>query len=101
MKWWTHTLLMLAYFCVIVYGGSYIINWNIAFNEECSNCTTIECQDLDSVCGDFGLYYFKLLGVIVFIAVTLGLFFMALYHQEETEKKITKMYKEECQNDGN
>lgn len=48
---------------LIFFTGYYIHAVSIDFDKECSSCVTRECMDYDGTCGDFGLYWYKLLAL--------------------------------------
>lgn len=54
---------------IIFMAGYYFHAVSLDFDNECSYCTTAECNNTDGLCGDFGIYWMKfvvLSGLTVF-----------------------------------
>ncbi|HUS50288.1 MAG TPA: hypothetical protein VMZ91_08980 [Candidatus Paceibacterota bacterium] len=45
---------------LIISSSIYFYKVNVEFDVVCADCITQYCMDNDFVCGDFGLFYFKL-----------------------------------------
>ena len=58
---------------LIFISGYNLHKWDIDMDKNCSTCITKECQDYDSICGDFGYYYWKLIGNTMLVVFSLGL----------------------------
>lgn len=56
---------------VLVFMSGYYFNqvMIVEMGEVCADCVTRDCMDNDSVCGDFGEYWFKGLSLIVLAVV--------------------------------
>lgn len=72
---------------VLTFSGGYNFHKDIVeMDIECEDCNSQECMDNDSICGDFGTYYWKMVWHIG-ILPALGLcLLLSIVFDEEAKK---------------